>query len=161
MFLILGVLAYYGYQHYYAANGKMPTHLFEVAAPSNWTVPSVHSMADGCRWISSKMLGGNRGFDTFGGAGYKKVDENEHDMDGLGNEDTLTDFIDEAEHDDFAPRYDPVEEAKRPEKTTILSGGVHMATDEVPRLQGPPGSLGASLPPAQHFDITTDEMNLL
>ena len=102
------------------------------------------------------LIPAGRGFD--GNFRYKKVDGDE---DGLGHEDeSLSDFIDEAGQDDFAPRvYDSADEKRyrtpKDEPSTI-SGGLRSATDAVPKLSGPPGSSGP-----QHFDLGSADEDLL
>merc|ERR1712232_1318802 len=47
----------------------------------------------------------NAGIDRYPDLTYKKLSGNEFDMDGMGvNEESLTEFLDDAEQDDFAPR---------------------------------------------------------
>jgi len=121
----------------------------------------------GCFWLHQKLVGRGRGFDGFGNVGYKRVQGDEFDISGFmsGNEESLTDFVDEAEHDDYAPRvYDgtAVDDSylrRQDAKVSTVSGGARAATQEVPRLQAPGGS--GPHGGAQHFDMADGEDDLL
>merc|ERR1712187_185157 len=78
----------------------------------------------GCCWLLGRLRSTNQGFKNFRNVGYKRVKDDEFSID---NEESLTDFLDEAEYDDNAPRiYDgyvvnerrpyrrPMEEDDRP-----------------------------------------------
>jgi len=126
----------------------------EIGTSGKWSpVPILAGLARG---IMALLIPAGRGFD--GNFRYKKVDGDE---DGLGHEDeSLSDFIDEAGQDDFAPRvYDSADEKRyrtpKDEPSTI-SGGLRSATDAVPKLSGPPGSSGP-----QHFDLGSADEDLL
>merc|ERR1719444_483943 len=100
------------------------------------------------RWFSST----SRGFEGYGGVTYKKVGGNEFELGGAETEESLNDFIDEAEYDDHAPRvYDSAVEEKKfvanreqEEKGGMLSGGLSAAKAAVPALAAP--SLSGAAP---------------
>merc|ERR1711865_990701 len=104
------------------------------------------------RWLHGLYSGESRGFDGYGGLAYKKVGGNEFELAGPDNDESLTDFIDEGEHDDYAPQvYDSAAEekkfhAQREEQGRggILSGGLNAAKAFVPVLAAP----GAAASPA-------------
>lgn len=142
---------------------------FSAAAKSRCTpMGIIVPVIGGFQWLYGKICSGGRGFESFSGVGYKRVQGNEFDLDMTGgNEESLTDFIDEAEYDDSAPRvYDrlhtddkksfqrPREESNRQQ---YVSGGIETAADNVPRLQAPPRSGGAH----QSFDIGQGDQDLL
>jgi len=115
----------------------------------------------GAFWLHQKVSGRSRGFNTYNGLAYKRVQGDEFDISGLtGNEESLTDFIDEAEYDDHAPRvYDgsAIDDSRREDnRASIVSGGARTARAEVPRLQAPVGSGSA-----QHFDMSDADEDLL
>mmetsp|Transcript_113889 Transcript_113889/g.317116 ORF Transcript_113889/g.317116 Transcript_113889/m.317116 type:complete len:956 (-) Transcript_113889:154-3021(-) len=121
---------------------------------------------DSFRWLSDKLLARGRGFKSYGGVTYRKVQGDEFDMDGMsmGNEESLTDFIDEAEHDDSAPRvYSSAIDDKNSirrrvdERPHIIAGGVQVARHEVPRLQAPPTLHGKSSP--EQFSISDPDQD--
>jgi len=165
--VLLG-LAYAGRGHLSAGVGARAS-FGEFAAKPNRLLALQNSglaqlPADGLRWLSAK-LGSNRGFQSYGGVTYKKVQGDEFDMDGMGtgNEESLTDFIDEAQYDDNAPNvYDSVVVERKSylnrredDRHGMVAGGLHAATEDVPRLQAPPGAAGASS--VQKFNIADDD----
>jgi hypothetical protein len=156
--LVVG-LAFIGYSKFSGgARGPAANFTWEVSAKSGFSFSGlVQPIFGGARWICSKITGGSRGFEGYGGMAYKRVGQNDFDLDGTGNEESLTDFIDEAHDDDFAPRvYDGVEEKPLRESPTVI-GGAHSATEQVPRLQAPPATaVGAS-----SFDISGGDEELL
>lgn len=102
-------------------------------------------------WMQSKMVDYNPGFDSYSGVKYQQV--------GRGNEESLTDFIDEAEYDDHAPRVyggaldagkavqqAEAEDASPRREPRLLPGGSMEATEDVPRIQAPPAAAAASAP---------------
>jgi hypothetical protein len=160
MILVVG-LAFIGYSKVNPGNkGPAANFTWEVSANSRFSFSNpIQPILGGLRWAYAKITRSNEGFGSYGGVTYKKVQGNEFDLDAPGNEESLTDFIDEAHDDDFAPRvYDSLEEKKERESTTV-SGGAHKATESVPRLQAPPAT-GAP-PGAAAFDIATGDEELL
>lgn len=140
------------------SGGKAPAGVknftFEVSAGSKFSIGNPLTVFfDGARWLYAKATRANKGFDGYSGVGYKKVQKDDFDLDGIGNstEESLTDFIDEAEHDDFAPRVYDGSDEKPARESTMVSGGAHIARESVPLLQAPP----ASAPGATYFDITS------
>lgn len=133
--------------------GKGPTAAlsWEVTANSRFTLSNpITPILDGLRGLYRMATGGNKGFESYGGLAYKKVQKDDFDLDtmGAGGEESLADFIDEAEHDDFAPRiYDGSDEKKPEREQTSVSGGARQATSAVPTLQAPP------VGNATHFDM--------
>lgn len=121
--------------------------------------------------LLGQLLVRNRGFKGHEGVRYKRVEGDELDMDGIGAADeSLNDFLDEADFDDRAPhvyssaddrrfddRREAEEEGRWQERSTLVSGGARAALEEVPKLQAPPPG---ALPPsggAEHFDIGDTE----
>jgi len=138
------------------SGGKAPGASWEVSAGSKLSFSNpVTAVLSGASGLYSKATGANVG---FGGAqGYKKLGGNEFDLDGPGNEESLTDFIDEAEHDDFAPRvYDGSDEKKPEREATIVRGSAETATQAVPMLQAPPATVGVA-----SFDMADGDEELL
>eukprot|EP00811_Abedinium_folium_P004162 NODE_1382_length_2498_cov_7.150148.p1 GENE.NODE_1382_length_2498_cov_7.150148~~NODE_1382_length_2498_cov_7.150148.p1 ORF type:complete len:770 (+),score=159.38 NODE_1382_length_2498_cov_7.150148:291-2312(+) len=180
--LLVLVLAYMYRQRFSGSAQKVTKHgadIFEAVAPSGghfmWAVQPLQVMANLCRAISAKLSAQHHGFETFKGTGYKRVNQGTGDFD-MESEDTLTEFIDEAEHDDIAPRYETDHgsfaqryevEGKRPERMPTISGGLASAGEEVPRLYAPPSAAGSGIrapppePPAQHFCISEEDVDLL
>jgi hypothetical protein len=157
---LLGVLvaglAFIGYSKSNAGGGKTPAGHFtwEVSAGSKFTLSNpLLPVMDGFRWLYGKARGFNAQHYS-GGHGYKSVSGNEFDLDGIGagTEESLTDFIDEAEHDDFAPRVYDGSDEKKERESKVVSGGAHQAKEAVPKLQAPPGGAPAS------FDIGDEEL---
>jgi len=151
--LVVG-LAFIGYSKFSSgARGPAANFTWEVSAGSKFSLSNpLQPILGGLRWICAKLTGSNEGFEAYGGVTYKKV-QNDFDLDAPGNEESLTDFIDEAHDDDFAPRvYDGVEEKPLRESATVM-GGAHSATEQVPRLQAPPAKASG----ATSFDISGDE----
>lgn len=152
--LVVG-LAFIGYSKFSpGARGPAANFTWEVSAGSKFSLSNpIPPILGGLRWILSKVMGGNKGFDGYGGVGYKKVQKDDFDLDASINEESLADFIDEAHDDDFAPRvYDGVEEKPLREPATVI-GGAQRATEQVPRLQAPPLTASG----ATSFDIAADE----
>lgn len=125
------------------------------------------SVVETLRSLPGMFFGPGRGFESFRGVGYQKVGQNpEYDLDGIGGNDVmLSDFIDEAEHDDYAPRLHEKEPpqllSEPPEDDRKVSGGLNQASEVVPKLQAPPGTQQPG--PAQIFDMhgKDDEEDLL
>jgi hypothetical protein len=96
-----------------------------------------------------------------GGHAYKPVNRDEFDMDAvgtIGNDDSLNDFLDEADYDSAPPNIygataDERRSDRRPreEDNRPVPGGAKAAREPVPKLSAP----GAST--AQRFDIGGDE----
>merc|ERR1712070_429573 len=97
------------------------------------------------RFLHGLYTGESRGFDGYGGVTYKKVQGDEFELAGPDHDESLNDFIDEAEHDDYAPRvYDSAAEEKKfhaqreeQERGGMLSGGLEAARVAVPILAAP------------------------
>lgn len=121
-----------------------------------------------CAWVGNFMAN-SRGFTGHGGVRYKRVQGDEYDLGGIdgGNEESLTDFLDEAEQDDHGPRVyssaaDDLRSSRRqrdrteppPEGPRVVAGGLSSAKAEVPKLQAPPVA-------AEHFDIADSDQDLL
>lgn len=102
---------------------------------------------------------------SFGGNSYRPVGKDEFDMDAVGNDASLSDFLDEADYDSVAPnRYGavPAEErrqerrARSPEERSgPVPGGARAALEPVPKLQAPGGA------GPQRFDIGGGDEDLL
>jgi len=140
-FLAIAAL-YFGYTKF-CVGGPGGSKLGEFSAPQGMQFSPMGMAASCCGWIGAKLQS-NKGFERYPDLTYKKLGQTEFDLDGMGgNEDNLTEFLDEAEHDDFAPRVyeDSNSNAFKPareEKASIVSGSASLATDSVPRLQAPP-----------------------
>jgi len=88
------------------------------------------------------------GIDRYPDLTYKKLSGNDFDMGDIGgNEESLAEFLDEAEQDDFQPRVygsraaedkADASDSRPSEKSTLVSGGARAATAAVPKLQAPP-----------------------
>jgi len=153
--LVVGLI-FIGYSKFNSGvKGPAANFTWEVTAKERFSFGNpVTALWGGLRGLAGKIMGGNRGFEGYGGVTYKRVQGNEFDMSNMdaGNEESLTDFIDEAEHDDFAPRvYDSADDNKKTEERGFVSGGINTASESVPRLKAPPAGQ-----PAQ-FDISNDE----
>merc|ERR1712048_1509492 len=156
---------YFGYGKFCTAG--QPNKLGDFTAPGGSRIPCSTSPTDMlaacCGWIGSKLQS-NKGFERFPDLTYKKLSGNEFDLDGIGgNEESLTEFLDEAENDDYAPRVygeraDDRRGYDRPsrEESSIVAGSARDATEAVPKLQAPPGTGGGT----SHFNIGTGDEDL-
>jgi hypothetical protein len=170
-FMIIAVVGVIGY--FMCKPGAKPVPSFSAEAASGGLVAGlavgVGTVVEGLKTVPSMVSGKGRGFESFSSVGYKKLDNKpEYDLDGIGGNDVmLSDFIDEAEHDDYAPRLTEREPPSlieaQPEASFTVKGGAHAATESVPKLMAPPGG-GPGQPPAtQIFDLANkdDEEDLL
>lgn len=166
--LVVLVALYFGYGKF-CGGGSNTNKLGDFSAPTS-KMPQcsgspTEMLAACCGWIGSKLQQ-NKGIERFPDLTYKKLTGNEFDLDGMGgNEESLTEFLDEAENDDYAPRVygDSTDDRKgydRPsrEEPAIIAGTARDATEAVPKLQAPPGAGGAG---TTHFNIGTGDEDLL
>jgi len=163
--MALGAL-YMAYTRFCGASKSNSNPLGDFSAPSKMQCSSPTALlAACCAWIGGKLQGG-RGFDHFPSLQYAKLSGNEFDLDGMAsNEESLTEFLDEADQDDFAPRVygDSSLDGKRGHQPTreerqIIPGAARDATDAVPKLQAPPGQSAAA---PSRFNISRGDEDLL
>lgn len=144
-----GCVLYVGYQKCLAGGGGRGKHTGFgefTAATSSFGGMSPMAMLQlpliGLAWIYTK-------FCSRGHPDYKPVNTDDFDLDGPMTDESLTDFLDEAEYDDHAPRVYDGAAADDRQRTTVVSGGASAAKASVPKLQAPPALGGA-----QHFDMS-------
>jgi len=167
LLLILLGLGYLGREKL-LGDGSPLSHpgLAEFSVKSGWSAALMELPFDSFRWFHEKVSG-SRGFQSYGGVGYKKVHSDEFDMETMGGghtEETLTDFIDEAEQDDHSPQVYDSGDARNSsgahdetsEGPSIMAGGAQAAREEVPRLAPPSVD-----PKPEKFGITDSEADLL
>lgn len=150
MLILAAIVLYVGYQKCLAGGGGRGKHTGFgefTAATSSCGGMSPMAMLQlpliGLVWIFTK-------FCSRGHPDYKPVNTDDFDLDGPMTDESLTDFLDEAEYDDHAPRvYDGAAADDRHSKTSLVSGGASLAKASVPKLQAPPALGGA-----QHFDMS-------
>jgi hypothetical protein len=112
-----------------------------------------------CLGSMQRLISSNRGIERFPDLTYAKITGNEFDLDGIGagNDDTLGEFLDEAELDDRTPQVYGDVESDRPERTKVVAGSARIAKDSVPKLQAPPAVPGKP----QSFDVAGGDEDLL
>jgi hypothetical protein len=154
-------LVYFFYNKVFTSKGsKNPLGDFTAAGGSILSqCGSPLAMLAMCLGCMHRIISSNRGIERFPDLTYKKVSGNEFDLDGLGtgDEESLTEFLDEADHDDFTPHVYGDAETDRPEKTKIVAGSARGANQSVPMLQAPPSGAGG---PAK-FDVAGGDEDLL
>merc|ERR1712050_705633 len=111
---------------------------------------------DVCRCLST-LVRSSRGFQSHGGITYKRVGGDEFDL-SPANEESLTDFIDEASYDEAPRVYESMGTTIRnDDKPSIVKGSAQSARHEVPKLEAPPNQVGK----AETFDISDADQDLL
>eukprot|EP00927_Polykrikos_kofoidii_P016941 TRINITY_DN17699_c0_g1_i1.p1 TRINITY_DN17699_c0_g1~~TRINITY_DN17699_c0_g1_i1.p1 ORF type:complete len:1016 (+),score=209.35 TRINITY_DN17699_c0_g1_i1:93-3050(+) len=176
--LALSVVAYAIYLKFIMAEGSSSGPLGDFTAKTGKCGSPMGLATCICGWIGS-LTSRSRGISQYPDLSYKKLGGDDFDLDTIGatNEESLSEFLDEADNDDFAPRVYNMQGSSAANTAaanesfgsdspgrSVVAGGAKDATEPVPMIQGPPtgaASVTEAAAPITHFNIGHGDEDLL